>query len=381
MPQIKQKSLSELRVGLLVLLALAILILVIFTVSGDISLPGLRGKTIVRTEMNSVDGLRRGAEVRLSGVKVGSVKEIRFNTQIPKNLNAQNNIEIIMEIDGKLDGRPAVERIRTDSKAFLKTAGVLGDNIIDITPGTLQREQIKDGDLIPSVEQKTVGDIINAAQTAVGNLNFISDDIRAITRKLRVGEGSSFGKFINDESFYVNMDRAVRQAENLLRSIREGQGTAGQLINDPELYKQALEVVMQFRKISDTLNNQISTGKGNLGKFIKDEEIYTRASTLLTNLEQTSARLDRTAAKIERGEGNLGKFITDEKLFTDARETVDKLKTIATRLERGEGTAGLMLTDERLYNNVNSLSAELTKMLYDFRQNPRKYLSVKVALF
>jgi len=381
MPQIKQRSLSELRVGLLVLLALAILILVIFTVSGDISLPGLRGKTTVRTEMNSVDGLRRGAEVRLSGVKVGSVKDVRFNTQIPKNLNAQNNIEIIMEIDGKLDGRPAVERIRTDSKAFLKTAGVLGDNIIDITPGTLQREQIKDGDLIPSVEQKTVGDIINAAQTAVGNLNFISDDIRAITRKLRVGEGSSFGKFINDESFYVNMDRAVRQAENLLRSIREGQGTAGQLINDPELYKQALEVVVQFRKISDTLNNQISGGKGSLGRFIKDEEFYNRATTLLTNLEQTSARLDRQAEKIERGEGNLGKFITDEKLFTDARETVDKLKSIATRLERGEGTAGLMLTDERLYNNVNSLSAELTKMLYDFRQNPRKYLSVKVALF
>jgi phospholipid/cholesterol/gamma-HCH transport system substrate-binding protein len=381
MPQIKQKSLSELRVGLLVLLALAILILVIFTVSGDISLPGLRGKTIVRTEMSSVDGLRRGAEVRLSGVKVGSVKEVRFNTQIPKNLNAQNNIEIIMEIDGRLDGRPAVERIRTDSKAFLKTAGVLGDNIIDITPGTLQREQIKDGDLIPSVEQKTVGDIINAAQTAVGNLNYISDDIRAITRKLRVGEGSSFGKFINDESFYVNIDRAVRQAENLLRSIREGQGTAGQLINDPELYKQALEVVVQFRKISDTLNNQISGGKGSLGRFIKDEEIYNRANSLLNNLEQTTARLDRTAEKIERGEGNLGKFITDEKLFTDARETVDKLKTIATRLERGEGTAGLMLTDERLYNNVNSLSAELTKMLYDFRQNPRKYLSVKVALF
>src|SRR5215475_4320816 len=99
MPQVKQKNISELRVGLLVLLALAILILVIFTVSGDISLPVLRGKTTVRTEMNSVDGLRRGAEVRLSGVRVGAVKNLRFS-QIPKNLNAQNNIEIIMEIDG-----------------------------------------------------------------------------------------------------------------------------------------------------------------------------------------------------------------------------------------------------------------------------------------
>ncbi|MGH9831396.1 MAG: MlaD family protein, partial [Blastocatellia bacterium] len=65
----------------------------------------------------------------------------------------------------------------------------------------------------------------------------------------------------------------------------------------------------------------------------------------------------------------------------DARDTVERLKIIATRLEKGEGTAGLLLRDERLYNNVNNLSAEITRLLYDFRQNPKKYLSVKVTIF
>src|SRR5438309_8896798 len=122
MPQKKQSSLSELRVGFLVLLSIAILIIVIFAVSGDISVFGQ--KTIVKTEMSTVDGLRKGAEVRLSGKKIGSVKDINFK-DIPADPKAQNNMEIVMEIDGKLDGRPAIERIRTDSLAVLKSAGVL----------------------------------------------------------------------------------------------------------------------------------------------------------------------------------------------------------------------------------------------------------------
>lgn len=380
MPQYKQKSWSELRVGILVLVSLAILILVIFAVSGDISLPGLTRTTIVKTEMSSVDGLRKGAEVRLSGKKVGSVKAINLSNQIPSDSNAQNNIEIVMEIDGRLDGRPAIERIRTDSLAVLKSAGVLGDNVIDITPGTVSGQPIKDGDRIKSLAQKSVGDIINAAQTAVSNLNAISEDIKTMTGSLRQGKGS-MGRFLNDEAFYVDLDRTVRQAETLITDIRQGEGSVGKLVKDPALYNQASETIAQLRRISDQVNDQISAGKGTLGKLVKDEELYNRANSLIARLDETSGRLEKMMAKIERGEGNLGKLVNDEKLYADVRETVDKLKTIATRLEKGEGTAGLLLKDEKLYNNVNNMSTEITKMLYDFRQNPKKYLSVKVTIF
>jgi phospholipid/cholesterol/gamma-HCH transport system substrate-binding protein len=381
MPQNKPKSLSEMRVGLLVVAALAILIFVIFAVAGDIRIPGLTRTTIVRTEMTNIDGLRKGAEVRLSGKKVGSVREINFSSQIPSDQNARNNLEIVMEIDGKLDSRPAIERIRTDSQAVLKSAGVLGDYVIDITPGTLSRGQpIKDGDRIKSVEQKSVGDIINAAQNALGNLNEISDDIKSMTGNLRRGEGS-MGRFLNDEAFYVDLDRAVRRAETLMQEIQQGDGTIGKLVKDPSLYNQFAETITQLQRISNQLGDQIATGKGTIGRLIKEEDLYNHMNSVLARLDDTSGKLDRTMGKIERGEGNLGKLLNDEKLYADARDMVTTLKGITDRLERGEGSAGLMLTDERLYNNVNNLSAELTRMLYDFRQNPRKYLSVKVALF
>ncbi|MEY4168319.1 MAG: MlaD family protein [Blastocatellia bacterium] len=380
MPNRKQNSLSELRVGILVVVSLVILIFVVFTISGDLKFPGMNRTNVVRTRMASVDGLRDGAEVRLSGKKVGSVRQIIFGSEIPKEVTAQSNIEIVMEIDGRLDGRPALERIRSDSLAVLKGAGVLGDNVIDITPGTGAGVPIKDGDYIKSVAQKSVGDIINAAQTAVSNLNEISDDIRNITGNLRAGKGT-MGKFINDDAFYLDLDRTVVEAETMLKAIRDGKGTIGKLLNDPTVYNEANDTIVKLRRISDQINDQINSGKGTVGKLLKDEELYNRANSLIKRLDETSARLERTMAKVERGEGNLGKLLNDEKLYADARETIDKLNRIASGLERGEGTAGKLLKDEKLYQNLNNMSAEVTKLLYDFRQNPKKYLSVKVAIF
>lgn len=380
MPQQKQTSLTGLRVGLLVLASLIILILVIFAVSGDLSLPFVGRKTIVKTYMNRVDGLRKGAEVRLSGKQIGSVKDINFSSQIPGSPDQSNNLEVLMEISGTLNGRPAIERIRSDSFAVLKASGVLGDNVIDITPGTTAGTPIQNYGVIKSQAQKNVGDILSSAQTAVSNLNDISDDVKDMTRRIRSGEGS-IGKFISEEAFYDNLNRTALQAEKLLVDIRSGQGTAGRIVSDPQLYNQINDTVVELRRVIDQVNEQILAGRGTIGKLIKDEEIYNRANSLVAKLDETSARVERTMAKIERGEGNLGKLINDEKLYQDTRNTVENLRAIMARLERGEGTAGLLLKDERLYQNINTLSAELTKLLYDFRQNPRKYLSVKVSLF
>lgn len=367
------------RVGLLVLAALAILILTLFAVSGDLRLPWLTKTATVKTQMASIDGLSKGAEVRLSGKRIGSVRDIRFGA-IPAETNSQANIEIVMEIDGKLDDRPAIDRIRTDSLAVLKSAGVLGDNVVDITPGTTKGQPIKDGDTIQSRAQKSVGDIISASQEAVTNLNAISDDVKAMTANVRAGKGS-MGRFLNDEAFYLDLDRTVREAESLMQNIKSGPGTVGRLVSDPALYNQTSDTIARLRAITDQVGDQLTTGRGTIGKLFKDDKIYEDARSLIARLDTTSQRLDRTMARIEKGEGTVGKLLKDDQIYADARDTIEKLRAISTRLEKGEGTAGMLLKDTRLYNNANNVSAEITKLLYDFRQNPKKYLSVKVAIF
>ena len=56
-------------------------------------------------------------------------------------------------------------------------------------------------------------------------------------------------------------------------------------------------------------------------------------------------------------------------------------RSISEKLEKGEGSAGKFLHDDKLYNNLNQTTAEMVKLMYDFRQNPKKYLSIKLSLF
>ena len=114
-----------------------------------------------------------------------------------------------------------------------------------------------------------------------------------------------------------------------------------------------------------------------------------------TRINRTADRLDKSVeqingivAEINAGHGTLGKLIKDEQLYNDARAAIAKFNTTADRIDnmvaaaqRGEGTLGKLLTDDTLYTNVNQLSSEGVKLIYDFRQNPKKYLTIKFELF
>jgi phospholipid/cholesterol/gamma-HCH transport system substrate-binding protein len=98
--------------------------------------------------------------------------------------------------------------------------------------------------------------------------------------------------------------------------------------------------------------------------------------------------IDQLIAGVNAGQGTLGKLIKDEAIYNDARTAIARFNTTAARIDnvvagaqRGEGTVGKLLTDDSLYNNVNNFSSEGVKLLYDFRQNPKKYLTIKFQLF
>ena len=111
-------------------------------------------------------------------------------------------------------------------------------------------------------------------------------------------------------------------------------------------------------------------------------------SSILIKLRPSRDARPKKRRKKSRVNGTAGKLLTDEALYNDARAAIARFNTAAERIDnvvagvqRGEGTAGKLLTDEQLYNNVNQLSAESVKLIYDFRQNPKKYLTIKFSLF
>src|SRR5919197_1018395 len=140
-------SLSQVRVGIFVLFAIVVLIFLILNASGDIN-PFAR-KLHLKARFVNANGLREGSEVRLAGVRVGKVDKITLLP--PSDVPNAPRVEVLMTINGTIDGRPANERIRSDSQAQQGSPSLLGNEmLIDISPGTAVGQPVQDYAVLPS---------------------------------------------------------------------------------------------------------------------------------------------------------------------------------------------------------------------------------------
>jgi len=401
MPRSANKlSFGQLRVGIFIFVALALLGFFILNATGEFN--PFEEKLTLKARFTNADGLREGAEVQLAGVHIGKVTEVRF---LPPDSPEDAKIEAVMSVDKELDGKPTSERIRADSTAQLVATSVLGnDKMINITPGTPEAEPVKEFHVLDSQAAISINQLTQTGNDLLQQINKLAIPTNEILNKANQGEGT-LGSLINDESLYRNLDQSIKETKLLVEKIRAGDGSAGKFVNDPELYNNLNSTVESLELISANLKE----GKGTAGKFLNDEAVYNESKAMLTDLrkalkdvEPSLKRLDQISQDLEsitkdlnEGKGTAGKFLKDEQLYEDARKALTSLTSMTSRLDGvlgdaqgGKGTFGKLLTDETLYNNlnrtmsnVNQLSSESTKLIYDFRQNPKKYLTIKFKLF
>ena len=376
----KQVSLNQLRVGIFVLISIIILIFLILNASGGLN--PFAKKLYLKAQFGDANGLREGSEVRLSGVRVGEVDKI---TLLPPSTEPNApRVEALMVIDGTIDGRPANERIRKDSTAQQGSPSLLGNEmLINISPGTTLAPPVANYETLRSSSSNTVNDFATSGTDLAQRLSKLSDQISVIVKDVQEGRGT-VGRLFSDEALYNNLNATVRETEEVMRLIRSGEGSAGRFVNDPALYNNANEITVQLRRIAEDLR----AGRGTAGKLLTDDELYNRINRTADRLDRSVDQINVMVADINAGRGTLGKLIKDEQIYNDARAAIARFNTTAERIDnvvagaqRGEGTLGKLLTDEALYSNVNQLSSEGVKLMYDFRQNPRKYLTVKFELF
>ncbi len=381
MPRTKKTvGLSEVRVGLLVLASIAVLIFLILNASGDIN-PFSR-KLHLKARFADANGLREGSEVRLAGVRVGKVDKITLLP--PSDVPNAPRVEALMSIQSNIDGQPANQRIRTDSTAQQGSPSLLGNEmLINITPGTAVGQPVKDYTILPSSSSNTVNDFATSGTDLAQRLSKLSDEISSIVRDVKEGKGT-VGRLFSDEALYNNLNATIRETEDVMRQVRSGQGSAGRFLNDPALYNNANEIAVQLRAIAADLR----AGRGSAGKFLTNDELYNRVNHIAERLDRSVEQIDLVIADVNAGRGTFGKLLKDEQIYNDARAAIARFNTTAERVDsvvasaqRGEGTLGRLLTDDTLYTNVNQLSSEGVKLIYDFRQNPKKYLTIKFQLF
>lgn len=389
----KTLTFSKVRVGIFVLFGLAVLAFLILNSTGDFN--PFEKKLKLKARFAAADGLREGSEVQLAGVRIGKVEKVFL---LPPDSPEEFKVEAVMAVDNELNGSPINQRIRTDSTAQLIATSLLAnDKTINISPGTAKGSAVSDNTVLASRVATGINQLTETGNDLLQQINKLAIPANEILNKANQGEGT-LGSIVNDPSLYKNLDSTVKQLQNTLDKINQGEGTAGKLVNDPELYNSLNRTVAQLESISAN----IKAGRGTAGKFITDDALYNETKAAITDLRTSAAKINGIAddfklisGDLTQGRGSAGKFLKDEKLYDDARDTLARFNSTATRIESiladaqaGKGTIGKLVTDETLYNsinqtasNVNQLSSEGSKLIYDFRQNPKKYLRIKLSLF
>lgn len=396
----KSLSVSQLRVGIFVFAALLILAFMILNSTGDFN--PFEKKLRLKARFISADGLHSAAEVQLAGVSIGKVEEVRF---LPPDTPSDERIEAVLAVQQEFEGKPITEYIRTDSTAQLVATSVLGnEKMINITPGSVKGDPITENAVLESNTPVSINQLTATGNDLLKQINKLAIPANEILNKANRGEGT-LGRLVNDESLYRNLDQTVAETRDTMTrlqttidKINRGEGSAGKLLNDPALYNSLNKTVAQLEAIS----TDIRAGRGTAGKFISDDELYNETRAAVADLRVSAAKISSIAddfklisADLAAGKGSAGKLLKDEQLYDDAKQTLARFNSTATKLEAlisdaqsGKGTVGKLFTDETLFNNlnqtasnINQFSSEGTKLIYDFRQNPKKYLRIRVSLF
>ena len=339
------------------LFAAATLTVLVFLMS---SLNGMfTPKIILKSYYDNAGGLRVGAPVRLEGVDIGNVETIRIVKDKPLT-----PVEVTMRVSSKFN-----YALRKDSLTMLDQVGFLGEEYIDIASAHAKGAAAESGDVLATNSRPDMQDVVRSGQSTLQSMQGVLQRLDHVVSDIESGKGS-IGKLINDPTLYNRLNATLGDMQGVMGKVSHGEGSLGKLFNDDTLYQKANATVDKLASIADELNQ----GKGTAGKFLKDPALY-------ENANKTMAEARQLMEQVNAGKGALGKFARDEEFAKKLDDVVTKLAVISDRLEAGEGSAGKLLKDPSLYNNADQMLAESRDLVKAIRQDPKKYLSIKLHIF
>lgn len=272
---------------------------------------------ILKARFPNIQELKVGDPVKMAGKEIGRVRELRF---------ADDRLLVFMRITDP----NAV--IRTDSRATIKFAGLLGQNYVAIDFGTPAGRAIDTDDQeIQTYDQADFGALIS-------KLDNVAADLKKITANfadLRLDEMiAPFSDFLSESR--PRIMGILTNAQSVSEQVAAGKGTVGRLVYDDALYQAALETVTNLDNTASEIKatvaearavvSDIQGGKGTIGRLTREDQLY-------RDIADASANLKEILQKINRGQGSVGKLVNDETLINNAKLTLQKLDRATEGLE------------------------------------------------
>lgn len=262
-------------VGLFVLIAIAVLIATVFAMSG---IGGREAKTY-HAYFSFAGGLAPGTAVRYAGgPKVGRIDGLQIDPQDPARMNVTFSVQ---------SGLP----IKTDSHVKIMSMSPLGDNHLEILPGTAQAAMAPDGSLLMSESyvdfNSITAQINNIAPQAQELLHSLND---------RVAELKETIKRVNDVLSAQNRANVAATLANVHGMIEENRPQVKSVLQNVNSASEKLQPLLDdFRKTSGEATQALDHIDAIIGENRPDiHQAVLELRRALTNMTGVTSRLDDT---------------------------------------------------------------------------------------
>lgn len=308
------KPRNEIKIGLMVVIAIALFIL---------GLNFLRGKGLFSSDQgystvfSDIQGLQESAEVRLNGLKIGQVDKIELQQDRKINVHFLLNKEI---------------KVPRGSVVQLTAADLIsGTKILNLEMSN-DPQMLPENSVIPGKE----------AEGILGNLGSQVSPMLETVRHTVVSLDTllnTVNNIINDDTrkhlnaSFASLEIGLNQLSGLASELNKQSGALAGVIRN------ANSITSNFASNNDHIN------------------------TTMANLENFSNKLDRAPV---------------QETMDDLRKAAADLQSLVAKANDSNGSLGLLLNDKRLYNNLSTTLGTLDTLLGDVKAHPAKYINVSV---
>ena len=267
-------------------------------------------------------GLESSADVRLSGVPVGTVDSI---------VNANGGVLVTLKIHENI-------KIPENSTATVASVGVMGSKFVNITPGVDKGNYLENGDSIQVTEEADMNSMFESMDKVMGKVDVLLQDVE---------------KILGDKTFQNSIIEMSENLKNASSHVNTLMGTLDRIAanNEGNVNQMTEQLNTLLTSMNATMQN-VEHMTANIDKFAGDPQTAEQLKTTMANIAATSQSVADIA-------GNMKNVMGDPKVADDLKTTISNAKDISERankiLGKVEGASNMKFSPsvEMLYSGKN----------------------------
>ena len=275
---------SKIKLGIFIFLGIIVFIVAIYFIGEGQQL--FRSTFSLTGVFKDVAGLQAGNNVRLSGVNVGTVKNINIVS------DSSVKVEILIEESTR-------KFIKKDAVAIIGSEGLMGNKVLIINPGTGGKMEIENNDVIQTIQPISMDDIVNSLNKTIDNTSNITSYLSTITRNIQSGEGT-IGRLIMDKSWSQNFDSTftnLRDGSAVFKALMDKSGEIDSILLS---IKTTIDNTSNITNDLSEIANRIKSGEGTIGRLLTDKLWEQNLDSTMVNLKEGSIGLKTLTEKARR---------------------------------------------------------------------------------